>query len=256
MQGLQTMDPQARRILVINGKGGCGKTTIATNLAVAFASAGHVVALMDNDPQASSSYWAEQRDSALPPVHLVPTHRRASMYQTRSFQNRLPSDVDRVIVDGHSNARDRDLELLLKQTDVVLVPLQPSSIDIQAGSRFITELVTHRVFRSAPRALGVIANRVQPNTETHAKLQHFLACLDVPTVATFRDSPVYMDAAEHGMGIVDMVDSRAARKETPAWWELMRWIDEQPKSAEGRLRETHLQPRAAERKPRDRSLTA
>ena len=55
----------------------------------------------------------------------------------------------------------------------------------------------------------LIANRVQPNTETHAKLQHFLACLDVPTVATFRDSPVYMEAAELGKGIVDMIDSRA-----------------------------------------------
>jgi chromosome partitioning protein len=249
------MNPQTRRILVINGKGGCGKTTIATNLAVAFAGAGHVVALMDNDPQGSSTYWAEQRDPVLPTVHLIAAHRRSSMYQTAAYQHRLPPDVDRVIVDGHSNARDRDLELLLKQTDVVLVPLQPSSIDIQAASRFITELVTHRAFRSAPRPLGVIANRVQPNTETHAKLQHFLACLDVPTVATFRDSPVYMEAAELGKGVVDMIDSRAARKETPAWWELMRWIDAQPKVAEPKsgLRE----PRAATRTtPPDRSLTA
>ncbi len=251
------MDPQARRILVINGKGGCGKTTIATNLAVAFASAKHVVALMDNDPQASSTYWAEQRPMDLPRVHLVPAHRRSSMYQTQAFQNRLPANVDRVIVDGHSNARDRDLEMLLKQTDVVLVPLQPSSIDIQAGSRFITELITHRAFRASPRPLGVIANRVQPNTETHAKLQHFLACLDVPTVATFRDSPVYMEAAELGKGVVDMVDSRAARKETPAWWELMRWIDGQPKVAEPGLRELRVEPRAVPRQPaQDRSLSA
>ncbi len=250
------MEPQARRILVINGKGGCGKTTIATNLAVAYASADHVVALMDNDPQASSTYWAEQRPAELPTVHLVAAHRRSSMYQTQAFQNRLPPNVDRIIVDGHSNARDRDLEMLLKQTDVVLVPLQPSSIDIQAGSRFITELVTHRVFRAAPRPLGVIANRVQPNTETHAKLQHFLACLDVPTVATFRDSPVYMEAAEHGKGIVDMIDSRAARKETPAWWELMRWIDEQPKVTERRPRDLRVEPRAVVRPPTDRSLTA
>ncbi|MFU8814979.1 MAG: AAA family ATPase [Pseudomonadales bacterium] len=251
------MDSQTRRILVINGKGGCGKTTIATNLAVAFANAKHVVALVDNDPQGSSTFWAEQRDPALAKVHLVPAHRRTSMYQTQVFQNRMPVEVDRVIVDGHSNARDRDLEMLLKQTDVVLVPMQPSSIDIQAGSRFITELVTHRSFRASPRPLGVIANRVQPNTETHAKLQHFLACLDVPTVATFRDSPIYMEAAELGKGVVDMIDSRAARKETPAWWDLMRWIDAQPKSADLPASSLRVQPRAAIRKPpRDRSLTA
>ncbi|MFM8355089.1 MAG: AAA family ATPase, partial [Gammaproteobacteria bacterium] len=157
----------------MNGKGGCGKTTVATNLAVAYAKSGHGVALMDSDPQGSSSYWAAQRPTELPVVHLLPTFRRSSMYQTTVFQNRLPPGVDRVIVDGHSNARDRDLELALKQTDVVLVPLQPSSIDIQAASRFITEMVTHRTFRAAPRPIGVIANRVQPNTETHAKLKHF-----------------------------------------------------------------------------------
>lgn len=251
------MDPQARRILVINGKGGCGKTTIATNLAVAYACADFAVALIDNDPQASSAYWAEQRPADLPAIHLVPAHRRSNMYQTQSYQNRLPPDIDRIIVDGHSNARDRDLELLLKQTDVVLVPLQPSSIDIQAASRFITELVTHRAFRASPRPLGVIANRVQPNTETHAKLQHFLACLDVPTVATFRDSPVYMEAAELGKGIVDMIDSRAARKETPAWRELVSWIEALPKGADARLRDPRVTPRAAARRnPEDRSLTA
>jgi len=251
------MNPHARRILIINGKGGCGKTTIATNLAVAYANADHKVALMDNDPQGSSSYWAEQRDASLPAVHLIPANRRTSMYQTQVFQNRLPPGVDRIIIDGHSNARDRDLELLLKQTDVILIPMQPSCIDIQAGSRFITELLTHRLYRSAPRPVGVIANRVQPNTQTHAKLKHFLACLDVPTVATFRDSPVYMEAAEVGKGIVDMIDSRAARKETPAWWDLMRWIDAQPKSGSVTAQELRGLPRSADRRSAgDRSLTA
>jgi cellulose biosynthesis protein BcsQ len=139
----------------------------------------------------------------------------------------------------------------------VLIPLQPSSIDIQAGSRFITEMLTHRAFRAAPRPLGVIANRVQPNTTTHAKLQHFLACLEVPTVATFRDSPVYMEAADQGKGVVDMMDSRAARKETASWWELIRWIDAQPKTADQSSRNLRNRPLAAARRtPADQSLRA
>ena len=225
------MDASTRRILVINGKGGCGKTTIATNLSVAYASAGYSVALVDNDPQASSTYWSEVRSESLPPVRLVAAHQRTHMYQTHTYQHRLPADADRVIVDGHSNARDRDLEALLKQADVVLVPLLPSSIDIRAGGHFITTLLTHRAFRNSPRPVGVIANRVQPNTETHAKLEHFLGCLDVPAVATFRDSPVYTEAVEVGKGVVDMLDSRAARKETPAWRNLIKWIDAQPKAS-------------------------
>ncbi len=239
------MDSPARRILIINGKGGCGKTTIATNLAVAYACSGASVALLDNDPQASSSYWAEQRDPKLPPIRVVAKHERPSMYQTQSFHHRLPAGTDIVIVDGHSNARGRDLESLLRQTDIILVPMLPSSIDIRAGGKFITDLLTHRIYRSAPRPVGVIANRVQPNTQTHEKLMQFLGCLDVPAVAQFRDSPVYTDAAEIGQGVVDMKDCRAARKETAQWKQLMQWIDQQTPNHRAPAR---MRPRSAERK--------
>jgi chromosome partitioning protein len=242
--------------LIINGKGGCGKTTIATNLAVAYAHQNHQVALVDNDPQASSTYWAEQRDPELVKIHLVPAHQRANMYQTQTFHNRLSPDIDRIIIDGHSNARDRDLETLLKQADVVLIPLLPSSIDIRAGGRFITNLLTHRMFRNDPRPVGVIANRVQPNTQTHDKLTHFLGCLDVPAVATFRDSPVYTECAELGQGVVDMRSSRAARKETPAWHRLIEWIDAQPKSSARTVADLRLRPKSATRKTEEQSLSA
>ncbi len=245
---MDRLDPKIRRILVINGKGGCGKTTIATNLAVAYAHQDHQVALIDNDPQASSTYWAAQRAPELKPIHLVPAHQRANMYQTQTFHNRLPSGIDRIIIDGHSNARDRDLETLLRQADVVLIPLLPSSIDIRAGSKFITNLLTHRVFRNDPRPVGVIANRVQQNTQTHEKLTHFLHCLDVPAVATFRDSPVYIEGAELGQGVVDMRESRAARKETPAWHKLIRWIDSQQKPAARGHENLRLRPKAAPRR--------
>jgi chromosome partitioning protein len=250
------MNPNARRILIINGKGGCGKTTIATNLAVAYATRGLTVALVDNDPQASSSYWSEQRDPKLPPVDLVRAHQRASMYQTQTYHNRMPPEVDRVIIDGHSNVRDRDLETLLKQSDVILVPLLPSAIDIRAGGRFITNLLTHRAFRNAPRPVGVIANRVQPGTEMHTKLQHFLGCLDIPSVATFRDSPVYTEAVEAGMGVIDMNECRAARKETTAWRNLLNWIDEQPRSEATTVRELRSRPKSAARHADDKTIRA
>ncbi|MGI9324216.1 MAG: AAA family ATPase [Pseudomonadales bacterium] len=241
------MHPNARRVLVVNGKGGCGKTTIATNLAVAYACRDHSVALIDNDPQAASTYWGELRSESLPEINVVPAFRRASMYETQAFQNRLAPDTSRIIVDGQSSARDQDLEVLIRQADVILVPLLPSAIDMHVGERFITELLTHRAFRSAPRPVAAIANRVQPNTETHHKLEHFLECLDVPCVATFRDSPVYTQASETGSGVVDMKDHRAARKECGAWWKLLDWIDAQPKRARITVNELRQRPKAAKR---------
>jgi chromosome partitioning protein len=220
------MEPQARRILVVNGKGGCGKTTIATNLAVAYATNGMPVALADHDPQASSTYWSEQRPLDLPPVPVVRAHELSSMYQTQVFHNRMPPDTRRIVVDGQSNARDGDLGALLSQADIVLIPVLPSSIDIRASGNFITKLLTHRAFRAHPIPVGVIANRVQPNSPTHTKLMHFLGCLDLPTVATFRDSPVYSDAIELGQGVVDLKDVRSARKETAAWHKLLRWLEQ------------------------------
>ncbi len=241
------METPARRILIINGKGGCGKTTIATNLAVAYANRGTHVALLDNDPQASSTFWAEQRDPKLPPVSVVAKHQRPSMYQTQAYQHRLPEGTELVIIDGHSNTRGRDLESLLRQTDLILVPMLPSSIDIRAGGQFITDLLTHRIYRASPRPVGVIANRIQPNTETHEKLMNFLGCLDVPVVAQFRDSPVYTDAAELGQGVVDMKDCRAARKETAAWKQLVNWIEENSPS-NGQTVPIRMKPKSATRK--------
>ena len=170
------------------------------------------------------------------------------MYQTSSFHNRVPSDTEIIVVDGHSNARGKDLDSLLRQTDLILVPILPSAIDIRAGSRFITDLVTNKQYRLNPRPIGVIANRVQPNTEGHDKLINFLSCLDVPAVAQFRDSPIYVDAAEQGLGVMDMIDIRAARKEAVAWKNLVKWVSTKLNTKNSSDRKVAKKPLAAAKK--------
>lgn len=119
------------------------------------------------------------------------------------------------------------------------------------------QVLTHRRFRAMPRPLGVLANRVQPNADTHARLKHFLGCLDHPVVATFRDSPVYSEAIGRGQGVVDMFDSRAARKETPAWREVTAWIDAQAVPSRPAIGRDRRAPVAAGRRSRRASsLTA
>jgi len=220
------MEPKALRILVVNGKGGCGKTTIATNLAAAYAQLGHVVVLKDHDGQGSSAQWREARDDSLPTVHLREPHQRAPMYATKAFSQQMPVDTDRIIIDTPSAVAESDLDALLRGVDLVLVPLLPSSIDIRAGARFISTLLTHRAYKARSVPVGVIANRVRWNTRTHTKLIHFLECLDVPAVATFRDCSLYTRLAEDGEGILDVTDIRRTRGELPEWQKLLTWIDE------------------------------
>ena len=220
------MEHSARRSLIVNGKGGCGKTTIATNLAAAYAQRGERVVLIDHDAQASSTQWHEHRAQHLPPIHLIEAHRRTAMYTTRAFAQRVPADAQRIVIDTPSAVGDGELEALLRGIDVVIVPLLPSSIDIRAGTRFIAQLVSHRVFRARPVPVGVVANRVRPNTVTHAKLVDFLDCLNVPTVATFRDSAIYTRLAEEGSGIFDVADETGIDRELAEWQGLLAWIDD------------------------------
>lgn len=220
------MEPNALRILVVNGKGGCGKTTIATNLAAAYARAGYHVVLMDHDAQASSTHWWAERAAPLPPIHLCEAHRRTSMYTTRAFAQRLPPDVDRIVIDTPSAVGDRELDDLLRGVDAIVVPLLPSSIDIRAGARFISQLLSHRLYRTRPVPVAVVANRVQQNTPTHSKLIHFLEGLDVPAIATFRDSAIYTGLADDGCGIFDLEADASVARELDQWHKLLSWIDQ------------------------------
>ena len=215
-----------RRVLIINGKGGCGKTTIATNLAVAYAERGYGTALVDHDSQAASSDWAGLRTPARAPITLLAKHQRVNMYQTEAFRDRLPDSITRVIIDTPSGARERNIDALIRRCDLILVPMLPSPLDVRAGSRFIAELLTHRSFRAKPRPIGVVVNRTQDNNPLQARLMHSLECLDVPCAATFTDSPLYGRAAEDGRGILELDATDAAgTKEQHEWGQLLNWIE-------------------------------
>ena len=86
------------RIVVLNPKGGSGKSTIATGIAAMYAARGYVPVLMDFDPQGSALRWLEKRPANQPPIHGVAAYAR-SLGVTRSFQLRVPPGTDRVVVD-------------------------------------------------------------------------------------------------------------------------------------------------------------
>jgi chromosome partitioning protein len=243
------MSGTTKKILVANSKGGCGKTTIATNLAVAFANQGLKVSLLDCDRQASCLHWAEERNAQAPKVNTVANYHSADNLAEQIAQEQdNGSDVIIMDVTGrHSDARL--FEEALKASDLVLIPMLSSSLDIKAGERFVTDLMTHRVMRATPRPMGVIYNRAHNSSAHLQRFEDFLRCLSVPVISELRDSAVYVTAAETGIGVLEMRDSAAASKEYAAWRDIMLWIDRRTSGRRELPRPIQAGRKAARAKP-------
>ena len=118
-----------RHIMVLNPKGGCGKSTLATNLAAYYASGGSAVALADFDPQGSSTDWLAARPATAAPV--------VGLEAWEDGLKNLPRSVDVVVMDPPARVHGRELTDLVRRADTIIVPVLPSGIDIRASLRFI-----------------------------------------------------------------------------------------------------------------------
>jgi chromosome partitioning protein len=211
-----------QRILVLNPKGGSGKTTIATNLASYFSSQGDRPLLQDNDPQGSSSRWLKKRKPDQPFIHGVAAFERNSR-MTRAWQMRIPPDAGHVIVDTPAAVPAQELPDMTKNADAIIVPVLPSDIDIHACSKCIADLLLIAKVRRDEYRIGVVANRVKRNTVIYQSLMRFLATLRIPVVATLRDSQNYVRAAEQGVGIHEM-KRYVVEQDLEDWQPMLAWL--------------------------------
>jgi len=217
-----------QRILVLNAKGGCGKTTIATNLAGYFAHRGMVTSLMDYDPQGSSMVWLSLRDPERPDIQGIAAYQRRRGV-TRSFQLHTPDKVERIIIDSPSGVHGLHLLDYLQSVNTILLPVLPSPIDIHAAAHFIQDLLLIGKIRSRGIRLGIVANRVRENTLAFQDLERFLTTLGIPLVARLRDSQNHMRAAKQGLAIHELKGGRVDR-DRERWDTLIRWLDEESAS--------------------------
>ncbi|MGH8138694.1 MAG: AAA family ATPase [Steroidobacteraceae bacterium] len=212
-----------KRIVVLNPKGGSGKTTIAINLASYFASRQQRPVLMDFDPQGSSLRWVKKRQAAQAPIHAIAAYERDSR-TTRAFQLRIPEDCTHVIVDTPAAVESQQLPDVTRDAHKIIVPVLPSDIDIHTCSRTIRDLLLVAKIRREDDRIGVIANRIRRNTLTYQALIRFLQTLGIPIVATIRDSMNYVRAAELGIGVHEM-KSYVAQEDVEQWRPLIDWLD-------------------------------
>ncbi len=213
-----------QRIVVLNPKGGSGKTTIAINLASYYALNGEQPALLDFDPQASAARWARKRQASQAPIHLITAFEKDSRV-TRAFQLRIPEATRRVVIDTPAAIDASEMPALTANADKILVPVLPSDIDIQACVRSIASLLLVAKVRRTDNRLAIIANRVRRNTLMYQSLTRFLTTLDIPIIATLRDSQNYVRGAELGLGIHEMKHYQVS-EDLQSWERMLAWLNE------------------------------
>ena len=211
-----------QKIVVMNPKGGSGKTTIAINLASYFAVSGLNPTLMDLDAQGSSTRWLSKRAKGQPAIHAIAGYEKNSRV-TRSFATRVPLDTQRLVVDTAAALEAQRMPDLTRNATAVLVPVLPSDIDIHAAAKCISDLLLIAKIKREEQRIAVIANRVRKNTLVYKALMRFLETLNIPVVATLRDSQNYIKAAECGVGLFEM-KPYVVREDLEQWLPLLGWL--------------------------------
>src|SRR4026209_2638381 len=211
-----------QKIVLLNPKGGSGKTTIAVNLVSYFAVCGLKPTLLDLDAQGSSTRWLSKRAKGQPPTHGIAAYERNSRV-TRSFATRVPLDTERLVVDTAAAIESQSLPDITRNATAVLVPVLPSDIDIHAAAKCISNLLLVAKIRREEQRIAVIANRVKKNTLVYKSLMRFLETLNIPVVATLRDSQNYTRVAESGQGLFEMKPNQV-REDMEQWLPLIGWL--------------------------------
>lgn len=199
-----------QKIVVLNPKGGCGKTTLATNLASYFSLNGPLPALLDCDPLGFSMRWLEKRPANVPPIYGIAAYKN-SPFATRSWQLRVPSETTRLIVDTPAALNSPQIHDLIYDANNILIPVLPSPIDIRFAAQFIAELLLVTQVERGNRKLAIIANRTRSNTRALKQLMRFLTSLRIPIIAILRDSQNYVTASDSGIGVYEMPRHKARR---------------------------------------------
>jgi chromosome partitioning protein len=225
-------EKKLHKVVVLNPKGGSGKTTLAFSLAGYLASTGRKVGLLDMDRQGSSTHWLKNRPDSLPKIHAL------SAPAGGSGTVDVPDDVDCVVIDAPAGLVGAQLIDYTCGAHAILVPVLPSDLDIHAASRLISQLLLKAQVSRRNGRLGIVANRVKERTVAYKQLLRFLDRLSINLVGVLRDSQNYTHAAANGRCIHEMAPSQV-RRDTEQWQAITEWLEarlEQPLTGRDWLR--------------------
>lgn len=115
-----------KTLAILSRKGGVGKTLISLHLSVASQASGIETALIDLDPQASATGWAEDRENDEP--FVLPVH---GARLSKTLTELREQGAQLAIVDTAPNSEGSSL-IAARAADLVLIPCQPAILDLKA----------------------------------------------------------------------------------------------------------------------------
>ena len=212
-----------KTFLVVNSKGGSGKTTVSTNVASYYAANGFKTALMDYDPQGSSLHWLENRPLTVEPI-FASNAAKQKKNMIRSWQMNVPSHIEILVIDAPAGVEGLLLQEMVKRADNIVIPVGPSSIDVHATADFIKDLFLVGKARRQNTRIGVVANRVRSRMPLYEPLENFLRSLSIPFITKLTDSDAYIEAVEKGLGVYDL-DANISNCEREELIPLFEWFE-------------------------------
>lgn len=200
----------AKIITVAQQKGGAGKTTITAQLAVAFASVGKRVGLLDIDPQGSLSMWFQVRQALVNENGGGIVFTQASGWRLSTELDRMKGSLDIILIDSPPHA-ETDVRIAVRNADIIMVPMQPSPMDLWA-----TQPTLDMAKKEKSPAM-VLFNRTPPKGKLVDAVRRKIIEAEMPVAQTVLGNRMAFAASMmEGKGVVESNPRHTATKEIKA----------------------------------------
>lgn len=207
-------------IAVINRKGGSGKTTLATHLAVYAASTGAKVLLADIDRQQSTQTWLRRRSSQqLELIASIKGRAYPSSNVVRPAQG-----YDHEVLDTPAGLRGFDLMRVVMYADAILLPVGVSVFDREATADCYAEIKGLPRVVSGRCKVAAIGMRHDPRTNAEDVLRTWAQSIDLPVIGFLRDTHNYVRCADRGITLFDLPAAKHGT-DVQQWQPIFDWVD-------------------------------